>query len=160
MLFFLLLGLLIYALIWAPNFSRFSETINDLNSKLEKCKNESVIVDTVGTVVKTIDSLKVDNTINCNATVKSGGKGITTTRHELGNRSGVVYLDYDMVNLPDQIKVIYDNIVVYASNGLVSHRNIINWKYNAISGKPTFCIVEISAPYDDTAWTYELSCPQ
>ena len=159
-LFFLLLGLLIYALLWTPNFSRFSDTINDLNRKLEKCKNENVIVDTVGSFVGIVDSVKVDNIINCDASQKSGGKGITTTRHELGNRSGVVNLAYNMENLPDQIKVIYDNVIVYASNGLVSGRNIINWNYNANIGKPTFCIVEISAPDDQTAWTYLLSCPQ
>jgi len=38
-LFFLLLGLLIYALLWTPDFSRFTNTINDLNNKLEDCKS-------------------------------------------------------------------------------------------------------------------------
>lgn len=157
-LFFLLLGLLIYAFLWTPNLSRYTKTINDLNNQLEDCKNRTPIDSTRS--VKDTTTTKVDNTINCDATVKSGGKGETTTQHELGKKSGIVVIEYDMKRLPDEINVYYDNVLVATSNGLVSGTNTIKFKYNAQANKPTFCIVKISAPYDSTEWNYLLNCPQ
>jgi hypothetical protein len=153
-LFFLLLGLLIYALLWTPDLSRYTKTINDLNTQLEDCNNRQPIniVDTATTIV--------DNTINCDATVQSGGTGQTNTQHELGTRSGTVVIKYDMKTLPDEINVYYDNSLVASSNGLVSETNALQFKYTAIAGKPTYCIVKISAPYDNTEWNYLLNCPQ
>lgn len=157
-LFFLLLGLLIYALLWTPDLSRYTKTINDLNNQLEDCNNRQPI-DSVTTVVDTTTT-KVDNTINCDATVQSGGPGETTTQHELGKSSGTVVIEYDMKTLPDEINVYYDNVLVASSNGLVSDSNTLQFKYTAVSGKPTYCIVKISAPYDNTEWNYLLNCPQ
>ena len=156
-LFFLLLGLLIYALLWTPDLSRYTKTINDLNNQLEDCNKQ--VRDSVGTVIDTTTT-KVDNTINCDASVQSGGQGETTTQHELGKRSGVVTIEYDMKSLPDEINVYYDNVIVASSSGLVSGSNSIQFKYTAVAGKPTFCIVEISAPYNSTEWDYLLNCPQ
>lgn len=156
-LFFLLLGLLIYALLWSPDLSRYNSTINELNDRLEDCNKQ--VRDSVGTVIDTTSS-KVDNTINCDATVQSGGTGETNTQHELGKRNGVVIIEYDMKRLPDEINVYYDNVVVASSNGLVSGSNSIEFKYKAKAGKPTFCIVKISAPYNKTEWEYLLNCPQ
>jgi hypothetical protein len=153
-LFFLLLGLLIYALLWTPDLSRYTKTINDLNTQLEDCNNRqpTIIVDTATTIV--------DNTINCDATVQSGGTGQTSTQHELGTRSGTVVIRYDMKTLPDEINVYYNNTLVASSNGLVSQTNALQFNYTAIAGRPTYCIVKISAPYDNTEWNYLLNCPQ
>ena len=156
-LFFLLLGLLIYALLWSPDLSRYNSTINELNSRLENCNKQ--VRDSQGTVIDTTTT-KIDNTINCDATVQSGGQGETNTQHELGKISGVVTIEYDMKVLPDEINVYYDNVIVASSSGLVSGSNLMQFKYTAQAGKPTFCIVEISAPYDDTEWNYLLNCPQ
>ncbi len=158
--FFLLLGLLIYALLWTPDLSRYTKTIYDLNQQLEECKNRKPIhIDTVKTVIDTT-TIKVDNTINCDATVQSGGPGETTTQHELGKRSGIVVIEYDMKVLPDEINVFYDNVIVATSNGLVVGRNRLEFNYIPVNGKPTFCIVKISAPKDGTVWEYLLNCPQ
>ena len=92
-LFFLLLGLLIYALLWSPDLSRYNSTINELNNRLENCNKQ--VRDSEGTVIDTTTT-KIDNTINCDATVQSGGQGETNTQHELGKRSGVVTIEYDM----------------------------------------------------------------
>ena len=166
-LFFLLLGLLIYALLWTPDFSRFTKTINDLNNQLEDCKSSvptpidttTVIIDTTTVIIDTITT-RVDNTINCNATAKSGGQGITTTRHELGNRSGNVYIEYEMNMQPDEINVFYDNKLVASSNGPVSNNNSLQFYYNAKSGKPNYCIIKIIGVESGTHWEYTLNCPQ
>lgn len=152
LLFFFLLGLLIYALLWSPNLSRYNNTINDLNNKLEECKNKKTVIDSTIT--------RVDDTINCDETVKSGGQGTTTTQHELGNSSGKVVIEFDMKNIPDEIKVFYDNKLVASSSGLVSGYNKLEWYYQASNNTPTFCIVEISAPGANTAWDYVLGCPK
>jgi hypothetical protein len=157
-IFFLLIGLLIYALLWTPDLSRYTKTINDLNNQLEDCNNRQNI-DSVTAVIDTTNT-KIDNTINCDATVQSGGQGETNTQHELGKSSGTVVIEYDMKSLPDEINVYYDNVVVASSSGLVSGLNSIQFKYTAKTGKPTFCIVTISAPYDNTEWEYLLNCPQ
>jgi hypothetical protein len=157
-IFFLLIGLLIYALLWSPDLSRYTQTINDLNNQLEDC-NRSQPIDSATAVIDTT-SIKVDNTINCDATVQSGGPGETTTQHELGKSSGTVVIEYDMKTLPDEINVYYDNVLVASSNGLVSNSNTLQFKYSAVAGKPTYCIVKISAPYDNTEWNYLLNCPQ
>lgn len=159
-LFFLLLGLLIYALLWTPDLSRYTNTINDLNNQLEDCNsNQPIPIDSVAAVIDTT-ATKVDNTINCDATVKSGGTGETISQHELGKSSGTVVIEYDMKSLPDEINVYYNNVLVASSRGLVSDTNSLQFKYTAIAGKPTYCIVKISAPYENTEWNYLLNCPQ
>lgn len=142
LLFFLLLGFLVYALLWN---SKHSAEIASLRQQLAQCQN---IVDANN-----------QDVINCDAVVTSGGQGNTRTKHILGNRSGVIRLQYDMQNIPDQIKVIYDGVEVAASDGLVSGAGILNWNYTAKLGKPDFCIIELSAPGADTIWEYLLNCP-
>ena len=166
-LFFLLIGLLIYALLWRP-INNCENQINDINKKLEDCKNRScdsirtINPDTTKVIRDTtqVDTVKVDKTINCNATAKSGGQGITKTRHELGNRSGNVYIECNMLGQPDEINVFYDNKLVASSNGPVSYNNSLQFYYNAISGKPTYCIVKIIGKDSGTHWEYTLNCPQ
>ena len=164
-LFFLLLGLLIYALLWTPDLSRYTKAINDLNNQLEDCKSKQPIpidsgkIDSLKAIIDTT-ATKVNNTINCDATTKSGGQGETTTLHELGTNSGTVVIEYDMQVIPDEINVYYDNVVVASSNGLVTYKNTLKFKYTAVAGKPTYCIVKISAPDNQTSWEYLLNCPQ
>ena len=158
-LFFLLLGVLIFALLWKPNVEKYLTNINELNSQLEDCRNEKSRVDTITSVKDSRDS-KVNSRINCDAVVNSGGQGVTKTQHDLGERSGMVVIHYDMATIPDEITVTYDNVVVAGSNGLVSGENSIQFKYTALPGKPTYCVVNISAPGDGTKWSYLLNCPQ
>jgi hypothetical protein len=155
--FFLLLGLLIYALLWHPIPTSYTTTIKALNQKLEECRNSQA---TLKTVNAHKEGIKPDNKINCDASVKSGGHGVTNTQHELGNNSGTVMIDYDMQQVPDEIKVYYDNAIVAQSTGLVSGIGRLQFIYNAITGKPSFCTVMVSAPEKYTQWEYLLNCPQ
>lgn len=150
--FFFLLGLLIYALLWNPDLSYANIRINELNRQLEDCNNSKV----VNTPITNDSIQKVD----CDAEVQSGGQGTTETEHNLGDKSGNVIIEYDMKTIPDEIKVIYDNKVVAGSKGLVSSSGTIEWKYKASNGKPTVCMVVISAPTQNTEWNYVLNCPQ
>lgn len=142
LLFFLLLGLLLHALLWKSNTNA---EIASLKRQLSECQNSS--------------DANNPNVINCDAVVTSGGKGVTRTKHVLGSQSGWVKVQYDMQNIPDQIRVLYDNENVAGTDGQVKGEGILEWEYEAKAGKPDFCIVEMSAPGEHTVWDYLLNCP-
>lgn len=168
LLFFLLLGWLIYALLWQPYDCRteitdlknrnktlisqvkeLEDKNKNLTQELDQCRNDSV------------DSTQVaQQTVDCNATVNSGGQGFTSTNHRLGANAGNVVVEFDADNIPDEFSVIYDGQVVASSGGLVSHGGTMSWQYKAENGKPDFCTVEVSAPTNGTNWNYLVNCPQ
>jgi hypothetical protein len=158
LLFFLLSGLFVYALLWDPKSAGKNAAIQSLNQQLDSCRKHASRIDSA--LLDCTERMKVDNLVFCDAAVKSGAQGITTTQHELGARSGWVIIKYDMLTVPDNIKVYYDDIIVAQSNGFVSGTGNIQFKYHAVPGKPSFCIVSISAPDEDTQWEYRLNCPQ
>ena len=168
LLFFLLLGWLIYALLWKPYDCRTEITdlknrnktlisqVKDLENKnknliqeLDQCRNDAQ--DTAPVAQQTVD---------CNATVNSGQEGFTSTNHLLGKNAGNVLVQYDTNNIPDEITIIYDGQVVASSGGLVSNEGSMTWEYKAEKGKPDFCTVEVSAPTSGTQWQYLVNCPQ
>lgn len=149
LLFFLLLGLLIYALLWNVGRQDSVTRIQSISNQLAECQQDNIANNTV----------PVYNTVNCDQEVNSGGQGFTRSRHELGNISGQVKIDYDMRTVPDQIKVFYEGNLVAGTPGVVSGENSVVWYYRAGKNKPTYCIVEMSAPQEGTAWTYSVGCP-
>jgi len=138
---FLLIGLLVYAILWNPN-----NKITVLEQQLKDCNTAGLI----GTS---------ENIVNCDARVQSGGQGNTQTQHLLGKKPGKIVLQYDMKTIPDEIEVFYDGQLVLSTNGLVSGTGQLEWGYKGESGKPDYCIVKISAPTPDTAWEYIVNCP-
>lgn len=160
LLFFILIGLLIYLLLLRNNIDAVNSDYTNLKNELEDCRNFYRKIDTVGAKIEKPDSIKIDNTYNCDASVKSGGLGKTVTKHELGKNSGTVIVEYDMENIPDSIVIIYDGKVVASSSGLVSGSNSVSFEYKADNLKPSFCIVELAAPQNGTSWSYLLNCPQ
>jgi hypothetical protein len=160
LLFFLLIGVLIYLLLLKNNIERVNTDYRNSKNELAECRDFYKNINTVGATIEKPDSIKIDNTYNCDASVKSGGLGKTVTKHELGTKSGTVTVDFDMENIPDSIVIIYDGKVIASSNGLVSGRNSISFKYNAGILHPSFCFVELAAPQDGTSWSYLLNCPQ
>ena len=79
LLFFLLLGLFIYALLWHPRYGN-SYRVEQLEQQLRDCREKP-----------TQESSK---TVDYNATVKSGGQGHTITKHTLGDKAGKVIVEY------------------------------------------------------------------
>lgn len=154
-LFFLLLGLLIYALLWNPICPNYQQNINDLKQRLEECQNR----ESTDSTAVVIDSSSVKNEIvDCDATVKSGGKGTTETTHQLGQNSGKVVIKYNMQNIPDQMIVYYNNEIVAQTDGLVSGLGTLEFEYNP-SGSNYNCKIIVDAPQDKTNWEYIVNCP-
>jgi hypothetical protein len=147
-LFFLLLGILIYALFWEPNFDNYNTKIKDLNQRLIECENR-VIIDTT-----TVDNKIID----CDATVKSGGQGMTENTHDLGNKQGNVRVDFDMNRIPDELIVYLDDRVVTSTNGLVSGQGFVEFNFDPTLSKT--CKIVVKAPQENTEWQYLVNCPK
>jgi len=140
-LLFILIGWLIYSLMWKP---LCEENIVYIHEKIEVAPE---VNDPINIVV-------------CNTEVKSGGQGRTTTTHELGRKAGQVYIEYDMDNIPDKMEVFYNGQLVATTRELVSNQGSLNFYYSAKPNEPNQCKVEMSAPEEGTAWQYRLNCPQ
>lgn len=147
-LFFLLLGILIYAIFWQPNFDNYNKKINELNQRLIECEN-SVIIDTTTANKKIID---------CDAAVKSGGQGMTENTHDLGGKQGKVIVNFDMNRIPDELIVYLDGRAVTSTNGLVSGRGYVEFNFDPSTSKS--CKVVVKAPQENTAWQYLVNCPK
>lgn len=163
-LFLLLLGWLIYVLLWNP-YDYTSEINNLKNHNNTLITQVKELTDKNKNLVHELDDCMGNNqaaqkTVDCNATVNSGGPGFTSTKHLLGETAGNVVLQFDADNIPDEFTVIYDGEIVANSGGLVSNEGDISWQYRAEKGKPNFCTVEVSAPTTGTKWEYIVNCPQ
>lgn len=154
LLFFLLLGLLIYSLLWDP-----SRKLRMAHVALANCE-ELASRQALRPKALAVPEMKIDSSVFCDAAMTSGGQGRTLTKHLLGGQSGRVLVQYDMQHIPDEIKVIYDGQVVVASNSFVSGVGLLEWQYQAGANRPDFCMVEVSAPSNNTVWEYLLNCPK
>ena len=168
-LLFLLIGILIYALLWSPH-----EYSDVLRQELRDCK-EGHAMEARGQgddmtkmlpeeATENPELLELDKnqkaaTVNCDAQVQSGGHGVTKTKHIIGDESGRIILQYDMKEIPDEIKVFYDGKLIADTKGLVSGSGQLEWKYDAAQDKPNYCYVEVSAPTQETVWEYIVNCP-
>ena len=112
----------------------------------------------------------VKDAVPCNTATKSGGDGITRTKHNLGKKSGNIEIEYDMYTEPDKLEVFYEGKRVCSTfeirnnkNGFVGDGNsagccgILKFKYKA--KKEQYCTVIITGG-NDTDWKYTLSCPK
>ncbi|SKC08095.1 hypothetical protein SAMN05660841_04094 [Sphingobacterium nematocida] len=144
--FFLLLGALVYALLWKPIQN---VQIKALTKQLEDCRQATAIA----------QKALPPKIVNCDARVNSGGPGYTRTKHMLGSTSGTVILQYHTQVVPDEVKLIYEDKVVATTGGLVSGPGQLSWNYIADTNKPNYCYVEVTAPHDNTIWEYIVNCP-
>lgn len=114
--------------------------------------------------------IEEEGLILCNATIESGGQGITRTKHYLGKNSGVVTIQYNMQHIPDKLEVYYENKLVASTfdiqdniDGFVGEANnasccgIIQFNYN--KKNDDFCTVVVTGP-NRTVWEYLINCPQ
>ncbi len=163
-LLFLLIGLLIYALLWKVNFKPYQDSINKKNIELidanESLKGKDRYIKNLEEQLKQCNLREKQNTVQCNAKVESGGQGMTQTTHNLGSSPGKVVINYDMMDVPDKIEVIYNGKIVASSVNLVAGVGELSFNYQPVQGQPNVCIVKMSAPEDGTIWECVVNCPQ
>jgi hypothetical protein len=90
----------------------------------------------------------------------SGGQGYKEVTHQLGLQPGTVHIAYDMLNLPDEMDVYYNDQLVGSTSGLVSGTGNISFYYPADPNKPSYCKIILKAPKSGTEWNYHIGCPR
>lgn len=98
----------------------------------------------------------------CDVETRSGGRGVTRTRHFLGNRPGQVTLSYNTRIEPDQIDVYYRGQLVSSTYRPVSGRGTITFPYRPTGVGPEANTVEVVVTgYGlTTQWSYSIGCPR
>jgi hypothetical protein len=100
----------------------------------------------------------------CNAETRSGGAGITTTRHFLGPKPGPVRLSYNAFAEPDRIAVYYRGQELATTNGYRAGTGSIDFNWNPPpGGAPNSYVVTVEVTGNpgsrSTLWIYKLACP-
>jgi hypothetical protein len=98
----------------------------------------------------------------CDEETRSGGRGVTRTRHFLGNRAGPVTLTYNTRIEPDQIDVYYRGRLVSSTYRPVSGRGSLTFMYEPTGTGPEAHTVEVVVTGFGltTQWSYALGCPR
>ncbi|MGO2358204.1 MAG: hypothetical protein ACTH6S_11685 [Mesonia sp.] len=108
--------------------------------------------------------------INCNTETKSGGYGVTQTKHIMGAKPGKVLIKYNMDNIPDKLEVLYEGKVLTSTfevykneNGYVGEimesggKGSLSFDYQPINEESVTVVV--TGPNEKTSWSYIISCP-
>lgn len=155
-LWWLLMAILLYLLICCAFFTCFTCDFIETNEYVNKTPQE--------------EKAAVEERIqNCNSKTKSGGEGVTTTKHMLGNKAGQVEIRYDMQSIPDKMEVFYENNLIVSTydikgniNGFVGDDlntgccGVLRFKF--VPNQDDFCEIVITGS-NSTAWSYLISCP-
>lgn len=108
-------------------------------------------------------------TIPCNSTNDSGGEGLTSNIHYLGEMDGLVNITFDMQNVPDKLEVFYEEKLVASTHnipgnddgfvgGSLSSGCCGKLSFDYKKNKDDFCTVVITGNLQ-TFWNYSISCP-
>jgi hypothetical protein len=100
----------------------------------------------------------------CNVQTRSGGRGITETRHFLGPNPGRVTISYNTWQQPDRIRVYHRGRLLSETPGFVSGNGTISFDWNPPpGGSPEDYVVTVEVMgtpgSPTTQWEYRLSCP-
>ena len=99
----------------------------------------------------------------CNQSTKSGGQGVTETKHILGRTGPTSFtLAYDTRIQPDKIDVYYQGRLI-RSTGYVGDR--INKGRGSVvvdvpPGIANYVTVKVTGPESGTVWDYTVNCPR
>jgi hypothetical protein len=106
-------------------------------------------------------SYRVNNTVKCNNTTLSGGKGVVFSKHSLGAEAGKVIIDYDMASVAHQMDVYLNGVLVASTQNPVSTYGKLSFDYDPATGARE-CFIRISRPYatsSGNSWNYTVACP-
>lgn len=116
------------------------------------------------------EKLAEEKIMLCNTHNESGGEGVTTNKHYLGNSPGIVRIQYDMQNIPDKLEIFYEEKRV-ASTHDIPH-NVDGFvgenyqsgccgtlEFNYKPNQDNYCIIKVTGS-DRTIWEYQINCPK
>lgn len=122
--------------------------------------------------------ITVTEPMSCGVSRSSGGEGITSTIHDMGNQSGTVVIKYDTYTVPDRIDVFYGGKWVAGTGSYPGDLGIVppladcdNPTEGYVGDKGMFCfpfdpaesgseveVVVSGCVRGGTAWNYDISC--
>lgn len=136
-----------------------------LDGVVELLDTGSAALGTGSAAVGSLDGGPADTqptvTQQCNASTKSGGAGVTTTRHELGRTGPTSFkLSYETYNIPDTIEVFYEGKSIYNTGPVGDNINEGTGSavINVPAGRDTAVTVKVTGP-NGTDWDYTVNCP-
>jgi len=153
----LVLLLFIFGLLSFTKFCKYQEDL-----RIEQIAEvSSSINEAIAGISNCCSCAPPENTIPCDTrSLENGGTTLgKENTHWLGDTPGVVIIEFDMQNQPDQMDVFYDNVLVESTRGLVSGKGRLQFNYEAKPGKVKYCVVRMTAPEIGTVWSYVVSCP-
>lgn len=90
---------------------------------------------------------------SCGKSTSSGGSGITTRTHDMGEWAGCFVLKYDMQRVPDKAEILHNGSVVATTGTLVSGRGQLTFRY------PGNGLLQVRmSGANGTAWSYGIEC--
>lgn len=116
------------------------------------------------------EKLAEEEIILCNTHNESGGEGITTNKHYLGNKPGIVRIQYDMQYIPDKLEIFYEgkrvtstHEIPYNIDGFVGGNFQSGCcgtlEFNYKPNQDNYCIIKVTGS-DRTIWEYQINCPK
>lgn len=116
-----------------------------------------------------VNNEKATSSIPCNSSNDSGGEGITTNLHFLGEKAGLVNIQYDMQSVPDKLEVFYEGQLVASTYDILGNNEGFvggnmptgccgNLTFHYKKNKDDFCKVIITGN-NHTYWSYIINCP-
>lgn len=99
-----------------------------------------------------------DNPRGCasDSAVHSGGAGVTDTYIELGSEAGQVGVRYQMYDIPDQLDVYQEGILIASTGGPVTGEHWLYFDYDPANGTKIQVRVTGSGK---TSWSFLTTCP-
>jgi hypothetical protein len=174
LLFFVLIGVIVWLLLSGKPSSILDARITKAEERLQNCDcNCNDIVDTIHykSIGDTSTHESPPNIKPCESKIKSGDQGVDKGYVQLGQYSGRVTINYDMLDQPDKLEVFYENKRVVSTfevrnnvNGFVGNDNraggvgVLSFDY--IYNVDDFVKIVVTAPNSGTKWAYSISCPE
>jgi hypothetical protein len=95
----------------------------------------------------------------CDWSGDSGGEGVTRNRHYLGDKPGLVAINYNLYVKPDDIKVMYRGQMLAGTHGPRSGRGGFGFDWHPVAGDYSVDVI-VTGEMWGTRWTYAMSCPR
>lgn len=122
--------------------------------------------------------ISVTGTYSCGVTRVSGGEGVTSTLHNMGNLQGNVKIEYETYTVPDRIDIFYNNVWVAGTgsspgelgmvppladcnsptDGYVGENGVFCFDFEPSEAGNFIEVIVSGCVRGGTRWEYTLSC--
>jgi lysophospholipase L1-like esterase len=101
----------------------------------------------------------IQNPKDCDAQQWISGRSTSFATQNLGTKAGLVVVTYELLPLPDQIDIYYDDSTVVTTRNLADSLGWLWFQYSPRTEGPDQCNIRMQTSTDATAWKYTALCP-